>query len=151
MSKMYEQKAGDLSKAIDIAIEAFEKIKPDDWDDVHVQHVVSTYLQFKSEVLFPDPKYKNLKSLSYHEEAVFTYFQESSGKTVEYFWQKLHPENLPFKRINKLKKILTRKKIKNDIEYDFVIDILVPYQQQGLINTQEVEILNVLICEFENK
>lgn len=67
------------------------------------------------------------------------------------FWGKIKEAKLPYKRENRLAKILKRKKIKDDMEYDFIIDVLVPYQQEGLINEDEVFLLNNLIGDFENK
>ena len=45
-------------------------------------------------------------------------------------------------------KILKRKKINNDIEYDFVTDVIVPYQQEGMITEEEVILLKYLFGEF---
>ncbi|MNJ03586.1 hypothetical protein D3C73_1639680 [compost metagenome] len=50
-----------------------------------------------------------------------------------------------------MEKIFKRKKINNVREYDFVIDVIVPYQQEGLIDQQEVALLNDLILEFESR
>jgi hypothetical protein len=46
-----------------------------------------------------------------------------------------------------LVKILKRKKINNKAEFDFIIDVRVPYQQEKLIN---IDLLNKLISEFES-
>ncbi len=46
-------------------------------------------------------------------------------------------------------KIMKRKKINNTHEYDFVIDVIVPYEQEGLITLDEVVLLNNLISQFE--
>ncbi|MNY73060.1 hypothetical protein D3C86_2117470 [compost metagenome] len=46
-------------------------------------------------------------------------------------------------------KILKRKKINNIREYDFVIDVMIPYEQEGLIDQDEVILLNDLISQFE--
>ncbi|MNR58468.1 hypothetical protein D3C85_1794780 [compost metagenome] len=48
-------------------------------------------------------------------------------------------------------KILRRKKIKDIHEYDFVIDVIVPYEQEGLMNHDEVILLNDLIAQFETR
>jgi len=88
--------------------------------------------------------------LSFVIVEVLTYFQESSGEAVNYFWQQIENTGLDFKRENKLNKIMKRKKIKTLIEYDFIIDVLVPYQQVGLINDEEVKALNKMLLEFED-
>lgn len=150
MSKRnYEEEAKSLSKAIDVAVDSFKKFSPKDFNEFHLDHVIKTYLSWKEGLFNPEPKYKNLKSLQYEIEAVFTYFQESSGATVDYFWQQINNLQLGYKRVNKLEKILKRKRIKNDIEYDFIIDVLVPYQQENIITSDEVNIINNLLADYE--
>jgi hypothetical protein len=58
---------------------------------------------------------------------------------------------LPYKRENRMAKILKRKKIINDIEYDFVTDVIVPYQQEGMITEEEVISLNTYLGDYENR
>jgi len=145
----YEEQVKQLIAAIDIAIKAFQLYPPKIWDDAAIQHVVNVYVSFKNDAQNPLPKFKNKQSLNYTINDVFTYFQEASGGTVDYFWQEIKLAGLDFKRENKLGKILKRKKIKNRIEYDFIIDVLVPYQQEGLISGDEVELLNKLLADYE--
>jgi hypothetical protein len=147
----YETQAEQLAQAIDIATEAFKTYPPKDWSESNIQHVIKVHLDWKEMALNPKPAFKNKKSLAYLINDTFTYFQESSGKTVEYFWQEVVKHNLPFKRENKLSKILKRKRIKNDIEYDFITDVFVPYRQGGLITEDEVTLLNELLAQYEAK
>lgn len=150
MNKLsYEEQTRQLIAAIDIAVKAFQLYPPNVWDDSTKQHMVKTYLSFKNGVQNPEPKFKNKQSLSYKIDDVFIYFQEGSGEAVDYFWQQIKNTSLDFKRENKLGKILKRRKIKNRIEYDFIIDVLVPYQQEGLISNDEVDLLNKLLLEYE--
>lgn len=109
------------------------------------------YSGWKDELINPQPQYANMASLKYSIDEVFTYFQEGNGQTVEKFWEKIKEAGLPYKRENKLVKILKRKRIKDDIEYDFVIDVIVPYQEEGLISADEVALLNQWIGDFEKK
>ena len=145
----YTESSNNLVKAIDIAIDAFKKYPPKIWDTKTLDQVINTYSEFKNNAENPEPQFHNLKSLSYKINDVFIYFQEGSGDAVDKFWDKIKEVNLPYKRENKLGKILKRKKINNKIEYDFVIDVLVPYQQENLINKDDVILLNKLIGEFE--
>lgn len=147
----YEIQAINLIKAIDIAIDAFNKFPPEKFHPEHIEHTINCYLDWKNNILNAESEYKNLKSLKYDIENVFTFFQESSGKTVEYFWDSIRNNNLPYKRENKLAKILKRKKIKNNVEYNFITDVLVPYQQEGLINLDEVTIINKLLIEYKKR
>lgn len=151
MNKLsYEEQTRQLIAAIDIAVTSFELYSPKNWDNNTKQHIVNTYISWKNDLKNPNPKFKNKKSLSFVIVEVLTYFQESSGEAVNYFWQQIENTGLDFKRENKLNKIIKRKKIKTLIEYDFIIDVLVPYQQVGLINDEEVKALNKMLLEFED-
>jgi hypothetical protein len=150
-SYKYLQSVSNLVKAIDIAIESFENYPPKNTDEKTVVHFIDCYKEWKEKTISPQPGFRTLKSLSYKINDVFTYFQECSGEEVNYFWDKIKEHNLPYKRENKLAKILNRKKINNDIELDFVIDVILPYQQEGLINEDEVALLNNYIGDFENR
>ncbi len=145
----YKNHSEAFSQAIDIAISVLQKYPPKGWDEKAVSEVVAFNLEIKENVLNPEPQFRNLKSLKFSIEIVFTKFQEGHGIHVEEFWKEIKAQNLPYKRENKMLKILKRKKINNIHEYDFVIDVIVPYQQEGLINEEEVVLLNDLIAQFE--
>lgn len=151
MKKDYQTESIKLAKAIDIAIDAYSKYPPKDFQRKDCDHVISVYYEWKNDVLNPEPQYRKIASLKYHIEAVFTYFQEASGQTVEYFWKQISNENLDFKREDKLRKIINRGKIKNHIEYDLVIDSFVAAEQEGRISSDESVKLSEMIGEFENR
>lgn len=151
MMEKYNQKVNELSKVVGIAIDAFSKFPPKNWNENHIENIIATYKNFQINILNPEPQYKNLNSLKYLENDIFTYFQEGAGKTVDYFWENIKNENFPYKRENKVVKILKRKKISNQIEYDFVKDIIIPYKQEGLINITEANLLDDLLKEYEQK
>lgn len=147
----YTEMSEFLVKAIDIAILAFREHPPKIFDEHSYKLMLDYYCSAKEDVLIREKKFRNLTSLKYDIADVFTYFQESSGETVNFFWDNIKKENLPFKRENKMKKILKRRRINNNQEYDFVIDVMIPYLQEGLINDNDIIVLNKLISEFENK
>jgi hypothetical protein len=99
-----------------------------------------------------DPTIRKYKEdLRYIEEMHLIYFQEGHGEVVELFWHQIKAQNLPFLRVNKMAKILKRGRIKDQEEYDFVTDVIVPYKQEGMI-TEEQEIrLNEMLGKFEMK
>lgn len=147
----FQEKKENLVKAIEIAIDVFQEFPPLDLEKNHIDHFIKVYLGYKNSVINPEPRYDNSKSLAYTHDDIFTFFQEATGETVDKFWEKITENNLPYKRENKLKKILKRKKIKNDIEYNFIIDVFVPYIQTGVINEEEIELINDMIAKFENR
>ena len=146
---LYKEQASYLIKAIDIAIDSFKKFPPKDFLPEHVIKIINTYLDFRHEVLNPEEKFRTITSLKYSINDVFIFFQETGGVTVNFFWQEVNKMVLPYKRENKLQKILKRGKIKTQIEYDFIIDVLVPYQQEGLINNEDSLKIKILLTEFE--
>ncbi|WP_339718124.1 hypothetical protein [Cyclobacterium amurskyense] len=116
--RKYQEEASKLAAVIDIAIEAFKVECPPNFEKRHQEHTVSCYANWKESCLNPEPQFRNLASLQYSINDVFTYFQEGTGNTVEYFWKKIDEAQLDYKRENKLEKILNRGKIRGRIEYD---------------------------------
>ena len=149
MKRTYEEEARKLAQAIDIAIEAVKTHPPKGYKPEHIEHFVNSYMEFKSIALNPKPQYKKLASLKHNIQDVFTFFQEGSGDAVDFFWRKINEHKLPYERENRLQKILTKKKIKNYAEYDYVIDNIVLFEQEGLINRGDVITLNKLLADFE--
>ncbi|KQB40366.1 hypothetical protein [Flavobacterium aquidurense] len=158
MTEKYKIASENLARAIDISIDVIQKFPPEEWvehyvtkDKNQITHFIDLKRECKENALKPEPRFANMQSLKYAIEDVFTYFQEGHGKFVEEFWKEIKTQNLPYKRENKMAKILKRKKINSIHEYDFVIDVIVPYQQEELVNKEEVALLNDLISEFENR
>ncbi|WP_324026862.1 hypothetical protein QSV08_04205 [Maribacter sp. BPC-D8] len=153
MSKQrsYEDESKKLVIAIDLAIEAYINVTPKEWKKNNMDHVVSLHKEWKNDVINPKPQFKNLASLKYHTQDVFTYFQDGSGETVEYFWRKLEESELDYKRENKLKKIIESGKIKGRIEYDYVTDIIAVAEQVGLTSNKETIELSKMLEEYQSK
>ena len=149
--KSYQEEAEKLAKAIDIAIEAFQSHMPKNWEKQHIDHTVSVYKGYKNEVLNPEPQLKSMASLMILESDVFTYFQESSGETVNFFWKRIEETNLNYQRTNKLDKILKRGSIRGTVEYDYVKDIIATAEQEGLTTPDQTIQLSQMLDEFERK
>ena len=152
MSKRnYEEEAMKLSKAIDIAIESYEKFPPDYWSKEELNHVINCYKEYKDLALNPESNFKKIASLNYLIKDVFTSFQESAGKEVEYFWQQIEKHKLNYIREDKLEKIIKRGKIKSRIDFEYVTDIIVPAEQENRITNDEAKKLGKMLNEFEFK
>lgn len=147
----YYAHATPLSEAINIALDALQRFVPPGFTHEHLAHVVSVHREWKEQVLHPTPAYRNKRSLQYLQANVLTYFLEATGPTVDYFWQQVQQQRLPYQRVNRLSNILKRNKINSRIEYDLVVDVLVPYQQEGLFTADEIVLLTQMIGEFENR
>ena len=147
--KIYEDEAIKLSKAIDIAIEAFEKYPAEIFTEENLKHFINCYRERKDFALNPEPKFRKIASLKYLIDDVFIYFQESNGKDVEYFWKQIKEQNLDYVREDKLWKIIKRGKIKNRIEFEYVTDLIVAAEQEKRITQDEAKKLGEMIGEFE--
>ena len=151
MKTTYKQEATNLAKSIDIAINSLKKYPPRGFDETHINQMTKTYLDFKFKVLNPQAEFKNKSSLKFLEQSIFIFFQESSGKAVNFFWKEIKKQNLTYKRENQLKKIISRNKIKNHAEYEYISDTLFPFKEEGMIEDKEVVILKKLMVDFEKK
>ncbi|MDN3674116.1 hypothetical protein QWY99_13725 [Flavobacterium branchiarum] len=149
--KNYETEAIKLSRVIDIAIESFEKFVPYDWTEENLTQIKNCYFEWKDQILNPELKYKKLASLKYTAEDVFTIFQEGTGEFVEYFWKEIKNQDLDYIRKDKLRKILKHGKIKNEIEYNYVTDIIVATKQENRITQEDFNYLSEMLGVFENK
>ena len=147
----YQTEAKRLSKAIDIAIDAFQKNPSKGMSEHQIENLVKFYSECKENALNPKPEYRSLASLKYIIQDVFTFFNEASGSAVEYFWTKIEEEQLGYERTDHLAKIFDRGKIKGRTEYEFAVDIIVPYEQEGKINREQASDLGRMIGEYENK
>lgn len=147
----YEIEALKLSKAAEIAIEAFKIFPPKDWNEETLLHVQNCYNEWRDGALNPKPQFKNLASLKYKIKEIFTIFQEGSGDFVEYFWKEIKNQNLDYVREDKLLKILKRGKINNKIDYEYIVDIIIPAEQENRITNEEAKLLTEMIGIFETK
>ncbi len=151
LTKTYETESQKLAKAIDIAVDAFTHVCPKNFTKENQDHFIKTYLKWKESCLNPEAKYRNLQSLKYDINNVFTYFQEGTGPTVEYFWGKIAEAGLYYNRENRIKKILDRGKIRGRVEFECVVDMFVVAQQNGMITKDEALRLSDILKNYELK
>ncbi len=149
--RSYKEEVEKLCKAIDISIESFKTFPPKDWTSDNLNMATSILEKIKQRRLDAEPKFRNLASLKYDIEDLFTYFQEATGDTVEFFWKKINETGLDYKRENKLEKILTRGKIRGRIEYEYVTDMIMVAEQVGLTTKEETTKLSEMLGDYEFK
>jgi hypothetical protein len=143
----YNTQAKEVAEIIDIAINSLKKNPPEDFSTAHIEHFINTYLDFKNQAINPEPRFKNIQSLTQLKNESLIYFQEGSGKAVDEFWKTITEKNIPLTRkANHLNKMLKRGKIKNKVEYDWLIDT---YNSHTL-SQDEVGKINDMIAKFEN-
>lgn len=149
MKPKYEEEVQSLVKAMDIAIEVLQKYPPEGWSTNDIEFTVKIYNEDKHMAL--EDKIKSISSLRQFENECLAFFQESGGEAVEQFWKAVKEEDLPYVRENQLEKILKKKKISNDAEFNYVIDTLVPMQQNGMINREQALALSNYLGDYENR
>lgn len=149
--KEYDVEASRLVKAIDLAIDAFKSFPPTVFSKEQIEHFANTYTEWKFSILNPASAFRNIRSLDYRVADVFTFFQESTGEAVEYFWGRVNADELGYLREDKLRKILNRGEIKGLIEYDYAVDLINTAEQEGRISTAESAKLNSMIGAFANR
>tara|TARA_B110000211_G_C14077615_1_gene552934 strand:- start:1689 stop:2123 length:435 start_codon:yes stop_codon:yes gene_type:complete len=133
----YEESAENLAKATDNAINFFTILSSKSDDPEGAKKWIVAYEKFKNTLINAEPKFRNLRSLKYQVNDDFTFFQEGSGEDVNEFWRQIKNANLPYERVNRLAKILSRGKIINDIECDNVIDTMPALSESKIISNTE--------------
>ncbi|WP_437920030.1 hypothetical protein [Sphingobacterium sp. LRF_L2] len=151
MSKFnYDEAAAEVAKIIDITIESFREMTPDYYTEEYLNHVIKNKLSYRELALYPKPGYRTKASLRYVKNDVLIFFQEGEGPTVEYFWAKIKEARIPLIRESRnIEKIMKRGKIKNEFEYDFVIDGYTSFLEMDSISEQDIDKLNEMIGKFE--
>ena len=79
----------------------------------------------------------------------FIYWNEAKGNDVEKFWKEIYFQKIDYERKDTIKSVLKRNLIKNQNEYDIIIDTLVVAEQIRRINLEQKKILSQLIGKFE--
>ena len=149
MEDNYAQQATELSKAIDIAIEAYQKHRPTEFTDEHLELVITFFEETKEQALNPDPQFKKISSLDYLSVDFLREFQEVSGELVDYFWKRIEEDNLPYKQVNRLIQILSGGKIKSYAEYTYVTQSLSTALSNKQITSEEAQQLKVLTASYQ--
>lgn len=148
----YKELIEEYEKMMDIAIWSLKNFDSKPLYGIHKENFYKYYEEEKKRRLSIETgKFASIASLKYNINDALIFFNEASNEAIEQFWKRIKEESLPFKRENKLKKILKRKRIANDIEFDFVTDVLVPYIQEGLITQEEELLLKQYLGDFELK
>ena len=151
MKRTYEEESANLAKAIDIGLKVIKSDPPKDFEPTHVHMFLKSYAEYKHNALYPDPKFRTLASLKYISDSFFNFYQEGSGRTVDLFWREVKKQELPYKRENRLGRIIKNKAIKSIIEYDYVKNTIVPFEDEGMIGTKDVALLKKMMAQFEKK
>jgi hypothetical protein len=149
MNSIYEKKANQLVRAIDIADQVIS-------ESLTIPADLKKQLLFfssktRSMALNPEPQFKRVASLKYLENDFLIYWNETAGVDSDKFWQLISGGGLEYKNKNTMQDILRRNKIKNVQEYDYIIDNIVVAEQTGSITNNQVIQLNNLLAEFESR
>jgi len=140
----------DTAMIIKLAIKAIQKFPPKDLTTFQLDLIIKGYTKFGEEVAIASAhsKYKDIKQIKHF---ALTYFQEGHGTAVNHFWSELKSANIQIERIDKLNKLLKRNKISSQMEYDYIVDAIVPLQQENLITPEQAIKLSDMIGKFEQR
>jgi hypothetical protein len=158
-SAKYLVRAQALAEAIDIGMPLFrpmteaerETIRNPASDEEQIASYRAFCLDIRQKVLSPEPPFAALRSLAYLEEAFFTSWNEGVGEHVEQFWQLIAERGLPFERRDVIREILTRGRIRNDIEFQAVTDAIIVLRHIGKISDEEAAQLSDMLEAFERR
>lgn len=112
------------------------------------KHYQSTYDFRMSEILVESIP---TASLRYFIKEAIDQYSSMTGPSYDLFWKKLKEHGLPYEPKDVLEGIFKRGRLKDEIEYEFVIDNLVLWQQEGKITETQRDSLNEMIAAFEAK
>jgi hypothetical protein len=148
-SKTYKEEALKIAKAFDIAIEAYSKYPPKDFEKDYISFLDG----WMKACLSPNtPFRKRISDLKFLHPILFEFFQETKGKTVEYFWKRIQEEKLDYKRRKKtlINEILERGKIKDRNEYNYVVDMIGTLKQEGITTKEDTIELDKMIGKYRD-
>jgi hypothetical protein len=140
-SAKYVEKAGQLTRAIDIAARVLRD-RPQD------RHMVEFGEKLKELMRRPP---QTVAGLRYLESAFLTPWNESTGPHVDRFWELVAEAGLPFTRRNVLAEVLARGRINNAAEHEVVVDSLVGAEQEGTITPEQAARLRDLVGHYESR
>lgn len=149
ISNQYQERAGQLAKAIDIAESIISKSIL--IDERTREHFIKWGREMKFMALNPEPPFNKIVSLKYIENDFFIYWNEAAGQDVEQFWKEVFANGLGFERKDTIRTVLKRKRIKDIHEYNSIVDNILVAEQIGQISKVQARELSELIGDFENK
>jgi hypothetical protein len=145
----YQERADSLAKAVDVAVKIINESERLGNDTK--TPMISFCNQIKQIALNPEPQFKKVASLKYLENDFLIYWNESSGKEVDAFWNEIYKNGIDFERKDTIQTVLKRGKIKDIHEYDNIVDNIVVAEQIGRINKEQATELSQMIGDFENR
>jgi len=90
-------------------------------------------------------------ALNYFENDFFTYYNEGSGEDVEMFWKAIKEEGLPFERKDIIGKILKKKKLSKHEDYEYIMDVIQSFYEEGKLTDEDVAKLNKFVSDYEKR
>ncbi len=152
MKRKYSEYLIQIYVLCDLAVEHFKKQVGQQQSEIGVgmyKEMMSFYAEEKSDLKNLPKKYQTVATLRQLESDLLAFFNESDYVETEPFWKDVASLGLPFRRNDVVGKVLKRGKIRTRAEYDTVIDLIVPYSQEGKITAEDATRLNEMIGKFE--
>jgi hypothetical protein len=147
MVSIYEKKANQLAKAIDLALQVISESStiPANLKE----QLLSFSSNTRSMALNPEPQFRKVASLKYLENDFLIYWNETAGTDSDKFWKMISSAGLEYKRKDTIQDVLRSNKIKNIQNTIALLTTLSFAEQTGSITNKQVIQLNKLLAEFE--
>lgn len=146
--RTYDERAAQLVKAIDISESLFRSSKGLSKDQKKT--VLDGFEDIRAKVTNPEPAFRNVKSLAYLEQAVVQPWNEMVGRDADEFWRRAAEAGLDYERRDVIADVLARKRIRDDQEYEVIMDNMDAMADEGKISADQAETLRRLVTAFEN-
>ena len=144
--KGHAERAAQLRKAIAISADVIRNSKS--FGSTQKETMLSG-LESIRQLSSAAPSTKTGKSLAYIEQAVVQPWNEVANEDAEKFWQAATAAGLEYERRDVLRDVLSRKRIKDQPEFEVIVDTVDASEDSGKITGEEAAALRKMIVAFE--
>lgn len=139
------QQADRLLQLVQISVEAIAS-----WSEERYVQAVRLQLDFAVD-LIAEGRSRSVAPLRSFERDLLIPWNELPWESTKPFWLAAEREGLPYRRTDRLTKILQRDAIRSRADYDLALDSLPLAAQEGRISPSEGERLAELVALYEQK
>jgi hypothetical protein len=147
MSKDYATRAAQLASAIAISENLIRDSKS--FSPEQKQIMLTGLESMRRMMADAKPASKTVRSLAFIEQAVVQPWNETSNEDAEKFWQASASAGLDYVRRDVLRDVLSQKRIRDQPEYEVVVDTVDANEDSGKITAAEAAALRRMINAFK--
>jgi hypothetical protein len=143
----YDDRARQFVQAVDIIKNVCSQSSR--FSDEQKTMISKGFTEFQRMALNPEPPFRRIASLRYLEEEVLSGWYNATGPDADSVWSQIHEQVLPYQRKDVLAKVLKRRRIKDQHEFDYITYSIVLAQQDGRITKGQALELDSLLMKFQ--